>query len=263
MEFEILVRLLFAASLGGILGSFGNVLIIRWHGGKSLGGRSRCPGCKRPIKPRHLIPVVSWLWLRGRCAYCGRKIHPQYVLVEAAALSLGILAAIRWDPFSGPQFWLEFLLTTGLLVPIVMDLRWQELPVEFMLGLGVFGAVFGLLGFSPWMPGGWLAVKAILLGCCVMAIFFGSQIILSRGRWLGEGDFWFVLMMGLALGWPTVAVAAYAAYVFGGLLAVAWYLAGRLNLKSKLPFAPALAAGTMVAMWYGPSLTRYFAYAFK
>jgi len=67
----------------------------------------------------------------------------------------------------------------------------------------------------------------------------------------------------LVLGWPTVAVAAYAAYVFCGLLAVAGYLAGRFNLKSKLPFAPALAAGTMVAMWYGPSLTRYFAYAFK
>jgi len=263
MEIEFYLRVVFAAVLGGILGSFGNVLIIRWHGGKSLGGRSQCPGCKRPIKPRHLIPVVSWLWLRGRCAYCVRKIHPQYVLVEAAAVCLGIVAAVRWDPFSQPQFWLEFLFSVGLLVPVVMDLRWKELPVEYLLGLGVFGAVFGLAGFSPWMPAGQLAVWPVLLGVAAAAVFFGSQIVLSRGRWLGEGDFWFGLMMGLALGWPSVAVAVYAAYILGGAAALAGFLSGRLKLKSKLPFAPALAAGTMVAMWYGPAIAEYFAYAFS
>lgn len=262
MEIERIFGLIFAAVLGGILGSFGNVLILRWHAGKSLGGRSHCPGCKRPIRPRHLIPIVSWLWLRGRCAYCGRKIHPQYVLIESAACLLGAVVAWRWDPFSQPQFWLEFLLTAGLLIPVAMDIRWKELPVEFMLGLGAFGAAFGVFGYSPWMPAGWLAARSILLGCAAAAIFFGSQIVLSRGRWLGEGDFWFGLMLGLALGWPNVAVAAYAAYVCGGAFALAGFMAGKLSRKSKLPFAPALAAGTMVAMWYGPALAQYLAYAF-
>jgi len=142
-------------------------------------------------------------------------------------------------------------------------LRWKELPVEYLLGLGVFGAVFGLAGFSPWMPAGQLAVWPVLLGVAAAAVFFGSQIVLSRGRWLGEGDFWFGLMMGLALGWQSVAVAVYAAYILGGAAALAGFLSGRLKLKSKLPFAPALAAGTMVAMWYGPAIAEYFAYAFS
>lgn len=263
MEPERILGIIFAALLGGILGSFGNVLIIRWHSGKSLSGRSHCPGCKRPIKPRHLIPIVSWLWLRGRCAYCERKIHLQYVLVESAAFALGAIAAWHWNPFFQPQFWPEFLLTAGLLVPIAMDIRWKELPVEFMVGLGMLGAVFGLLGFSPWLPGGASAAGSILLACAAVTVFFGGQIVLSHGRWLGEGDFWFGLMMGMMLGWPNIAVAVYAAYICGGLFALGGFLAGRFGLKSKLPFAPALAAGTMVAMWFGSPIIGYFVYAFK
>lgn len=263
MDIDLIFRMIFAAVLGGILGSFANVLIIRWHAGKPLGGRSHCPACKKTIKPRHLIPVVSWLWLRGRCAYCRRKIHPQYVLVEIAAAGLALVAAARWDPFVCPQFWSETAVTVGLLVPLAMDIRWKELPVEFMLGLGALGLLAGGLGFSSWTAAGWASVLSALLAAVASTVFFGGQIVLSRGRWLGEGDFWFGLMMAMLLGWPLVAVAVYAAYVLGGSVAVIGFLSGRFGLKSRLPFAPALAAGTMVAMWYGPEAIRYVEYAFQ
>jgi prepilin signal peptidase PulO-like enzyme (type II secretory pathway) len=263
MEIERIFGFIFAAVLGGILGSFANVLVIRWHEGKSLGGRSRCPSCKKTINPRHLVPVVSWLMLRGRCAYCRRKVHPQYVLVEAAAVVLGIIAAWRFDPFGQPQFWTEFLLSVGLLVPVAMDIRWKELPVQFMVFLGAAGALAGLFGFAAWLPGGWPAVGAIVYGVSAAVIFFGAQILVSRGRWLGEGDFWLGIALGLILGWPNVAVAVYTAYVLGGTYAAVGFALGRLTRKSKLPFAPALAAGTMVAMWYGPAVAKYFSYAFN
>jgi prepilin signal peptidase PulO-like enzyme (type II secretory pathway) len=185
------------------------------------------------------------------------------VLVEAAAMALGLVAAWRFDPFSQPQFWLEFLLSVGLLVPVAMDIRWKELPVQFMVALGLAGGLAGVCGFASWMPGGWLGLVSVAYGVLAAAIFFGAQIIISRGRWLGEGDFWLGVSMGLFLGWPSVAVAVYAAYVFGGLYAAIGFLSGRLKRKSKLPFAPALAAGTMVAMWYGPAVAKYFSYAFN
>lgn len=263
MEIERIFGILFAAVLGGILGSFFNVLILRWHTGKGIGGRSKCPQCKKTIKARHLIPIFSWLWLKGKCAYCGKKISSQYVLVEAVAMVLGIIAALRFDPFTHPMFWFEFLLSVGLIVPFVMDLRWKELPVEYLLGMGAAGLVFRLSGaWSGTIYATGLAVSASIFAILIAAVFFGLQILLSKGRWLGAGDFYFGLMMAGVLGWPLVAVGVYAAYILGSVFAVAGLLSGKMTRKTRLPFAPALAAGTMVAVWFGPQIAGWLKYAF-
>ncbi|MBI5655151.1 prepilin peptidase [Candidatus Uhrbacteria bacterium] len=263
MEPERLFGIIFAAVLGGILGSFVNVLILRWHSGKGIGGRSSCPQCKKTIKARHLIPVLSWLWLRGKCAYCGKKINNQYVLVEAAALVLGIIAAMRWDPFAQPMFWFEFLLSVALIVPFVMDLRWQELPVEYLIGVGLAGLafrLFGLWGSTVYLTG--LGITTSIFALVATTVFFGLQIILSKGKWLGMGDFYFGLMMAGVLGWPLVVVGVYAAYILGAVVATVGLALGLVRRKSKLPFAPALAAGTMVAVWFGPQIAGWLKYAF-
>ncbi len=263
MEIERIFGLLFAAILGGILGSFFNVLIIRWHEGKDLGGRSFCPKCKKTIKARHLIPIVSWLWLKGKCADCGKKISSQYVLVEATAAMLGIIAALRWDPFSQPMFWFEFLLSASLLVPVVMDLRWKELPVEYLLGIGIAGMAFNFSGLSKLGNSGLLSLNLLnmAIALAATAVFFGGQHLLSRGRWLGSGDIIFGLMMSGVLSWPLAAVGVYAAYIIGAVAALIGLVSGVFTRKMRLPFAPALAAGTMVAVWFGPGILHWLAYA--
>ncbi|MFA4954725.1 MAG: prepilin peptidase [Patescibacteria group bacterium] len=254
MPIDRIVGIIFAALLGGVLGSFANVLIIRWHEDVSIGGRSACPQCKTTLKPRHMIPVLSWFMLGGRCASCRKKIHFQYPLVEATAALLGIVAALRHDPFSDWVFWFEFIVSVGLLVPVVMDIRWQELPVEYLAGLGVFSLVFRI-----WLiPGGLSAWLMLLLAAGGATAFFGLQWLLSRGRWLGSGDIWFGALMGCVLGWPGVALGIYAAYVLGGLIAALGLLTGILKRGSRLPFAPALAAGTLIALWFGPQILAFF-----
>jgi len=256
------VGIVFAALFGAAIGSFSNVLAIRWHEEVDLGGRSKCPECGHVIRPQHLVPVFSWLWLRGKCADCGAKIHVQYPLVEALAMLLGGIAAWQADPFTSPlQFAFLFLCTVGFLAPIIMDLRWQELPVEYLVGLGVVGvalrtAIAGYAGADILLSLGW-TLLAIVIGVAV----FGLQVLLSQGRWLGEGDVWFGGMMGAVLGMPAlVGIGIYFAYIIGGVWAAAGLLSGMYKRGSRLPFAPALAAGTMVALWHGQQILSWISH---
>ncbi len=242
--------LFFSALLGSVLGSFANVVIIRWHEAAPISGRSKCPNCAKTIRPRHLVPILSWILLRGRCAECGKKIHVQYPLVEAAAAIFGVIAALRHDPLSDPRlFFFELLVTIGLLVPVVMDLRWKELPVEYLAGLGLFA-----LFFHP------TTIFSTVIAAAGVAAFFGIQFFLSRGRWIGEGDIWFGAMMGAVLGTPLLAaLAVYLAYLLGGFTAFVLLVFHAVKRGSRVPFAPALAAGTLIALWHGERILSWIA----
>lgn len=252
---ERLISVIFAAALGGALGSFSNVLILRWHESASLMGRSHCPSCNHVIRPRHLVPIFSWLWLRGKCADCGKPIHIQYPIIELVCALLGVIAALRTSPFGATpyQFWFEFIVSIAFIVPIVMDLRWKELPVEYMVGLAVFAASFRwITHLSDFTL---LSVAAL----CIPVVFFGLQYVLSRGKWIGSGDIWFGGVMGAVLLDPwNVGVALYAAYILGGFVAAIGLITGIFKRGSRLPFAPALATGTMIALWFGDRITAWF-----
>lgn len=260
MSLDILFGLVFAGILGAVIGSFENVLILRWHESVSLMGRSACPGCGKKIRARHLVPILSWLWLRGRCADCGKKIHFQYPLVEATAMLLALAAAYRHPPLTdGLLFAFEFIVTVGLIVPVVMDLRWQEIPLEYLVGLGIIAGGFhialALLTGGAWLPVVMQLVFALAIGIAV----FGVQFVLSRGKWIGEGDIWFGGVMGAILGTPALTgVGIYLAYILGGLMALVGILLRIYKRGSRLPFAPALAAGTILALWHGETILRWF-----
>jgi leader peptidase (prepilin peptidase)/N-methyltransferase len=245
--------IVWAGALGACLGSFANVVAMRWHEGASVRGRSMCPDCQTPLRARHLVPIVSWLWLRGRCAECRRPIHVQYPLVEAASALLVAGAAWRHPPFmpgSAAPFLFEALFFVALLVPVVMDIRWKELPLEWLVGMGTAGLAASVLGIG--FQGGesaWTRFGASLSAMSAAAIFFGLQWRLSRGRWLGEGDVWMGAALGAALGWPLAAWGVYAAYLLGGVVALAGLATGKLRRGQQMPFGPMLAAGAAAALW--------------
>lgn len=218
-------------------------------------GRSQCPSCHHVIRPRHLVPILSWLWLRGKCADCGKSIHYQYPLIELICALLGVIAALRSSPFGlAPyQFWFEFIVSIAFVVPVVMDIRWQELPVEYMVGLTIFAAGF------RWLTHLSAFTSASFVALGIPVVFFGMQYILSRGKWIGSGDIWFGTVMGAVLLNPwNVIVALYVAYLSGGFVGAVGLISGKFTRGSRLPFAPALVAGTMVALWFGDRITAWF-----
>ncbi|MBP9868998.1 prepilin peptidase [Patescibacteria group bacterium] len=266
MILERAVGIVFACILGLIWGSFANVVAIRWHENASLWGRSVCPGCRRTLRPRHLVPVLSWIWLRGKCADCKKKIHIQYPLVELLCGVLGAIAALRFDPM-GPEalrFWFEFVISMGLIVPVVMDLRWKEVPVEYLAGLTVIAYGFGIALFGADLSvfkgtNGFVAVLlSPFVAMSIPVAFFGIQYQLSQGRWIGAGDLWIGALIGAVAGRPAMAlIGMYFSYLLGGGAALIGYLAGVFRRGDRLPFAPALAGGTLLMMWFGESVLAW------
>ena len=256
---------LLAALFGAVFGSFINVLAIRWHEGASIGGRSACPSCKSQLKAQHLVPIISWMVLRGRCAACHARIHPQYVAVEIAAALLAVIAALRWDPTNStslPHFLFEFVVSLGLLVPLIMDLRWKEIPVEYVIALGACAAIArGLIARADGTATFWMTLAWTGVAVCAATAFFGGQIVMSRGKWLGQGDLWLGIGMAGILGLQGLGIALYLAYVVGGIVAGIALLAGLVKRRTKLPFAPALVAGTLGAIWFGPLIAEWIAHA--
>lgn len=260
---EFIAPLIFAFIFGICFGSFANVAIIRLHEMSSLLGRSRCMSCQKKLRPKHMVPIFSWLLLGGKCADCGAKIHYQYPLVEFTAGALAVMTALRANPFSAnfAQFYLEFFILLALLVIAVMDLRWKELPLELMMTVGLAGAAWRI-GNAAFLGDWQSTVYQTVIGVTVSVIFFGSQWFFSRGRWLGSGDVWFGAMMGLVLGWPLTGIAIYLAYILGGVGVAALFVFGIIKKGSRVPFAPALALGLVAALWLGEPLTAWLSSLF-
>lgn len=250
----------FSFVLGAVLGSFINVLVIRMREASSILGRSHCVHCQMPIRPRHLVPIVSWLLLKGRCADCGKRIHFQYPLVEAAAAALALIAYLRHPVFAdwsqANLFFFELFFTLSLLVLATFDLRWKLLPIEFMSAATVTLALWGFAsGASSW--------SSLLIGIAIGAGFLGLQVLISGGKWMGSGDPWMGAMIGAGLAWPRVAVGLYLTYIIGGGMAIVMLAFGLVKRGARIPFAPMLTVGALAALWFGAPVQAWFAEAFR
>ncbi len=242
-----ILDLLFAGALGAILGSFANVVIYRLPRDLSIvHPGSRCPHCDSPIAARDNVPILSYLMLRGRCRHCVGRISPRYPLVESltAGLAVGVWAAFP-DPLA--RLW---GLTFALLMVVVtfIDLDWQLILNRVTYPGVVVGLVFAVAG-------GRLLESA--LAAAGAAGLIAAIVILSRGG-MGGGDVKLAALIGSFLGWPGTAVALFAGFVAGGavgLLLLALRLKGR---KDAIPFGPALAAGGVVALFFGDAIAGWY-----
>lgn len=164
------------AVTGALIGSFANVVVYRWPRGESVvRPRSRCPHCQRVLGPLDLVPVLSWLALRGRCRSCGRAIAVRYPLVEATmALGFGLIAA--WLPFvtTGPSALPLLALFAMLLMAALIDLDTYLLPDALTIG----AAAVALLGAFLYAPGSGLPTpREALIGA---AVGVGVLVLINR-----------------------------------------------------------------------------------
>ena len=252
--------------LGLIIGSFLNVVIYRYHTGKSLNGHSHCLSCGVPLKWYELFPLVSYLSLRGRCNTCGCTIPARYFIVEivtAAAFLLTFLA------MSFTLLWgVAVVLVAVLIVISVYDIHHMVIPDELTLTLCVLGILYYVALYSgQWDMSVFLLHVASGIGAFA---FYGGLWLVSKGRWIGFGDAKLAIPLGFMLGVPSVlsfivfsfwigAVVSIALLVFPAFLLMVrkCYTTGSivkmkksLTMKSEVPFAPFMIAAFLVVLVY-------------
>jgi leader peptidase (prepilin peptidase)/N-methyltransferase len=257
MFYVVLVSGLF----GLLFGSAINAMVWRLYVGRSwVKGRSECPDCHHQLAARDLVPVFSWLALRGKCRYCRAPIkdHP---LVELATAGLFALSVYAWLPrLQGPVdavqlgFWLVMLVM--LIILAVYDLRWMILPDKVTLPLIVVAFMYCLvlaaMNHAPGMLADHLAAAVLAGGAFYAIVFF------SRGRAMGGGDIKLAFAMGLILGLSQTAVALLVAFNVAALVGIGLMVVRRRGRRDQIPFGPFLAGATVVAFLYGMPMIDWY-----
>jgi leader peptidase (prepilin peptidase)/N-methyltransferase len=241
------------AMFGAIVGSFLNVCIHRLPRRKSIvWPASACPACGRPLSWLENIPVVSYLWLRGRCRTCGASISSRYPIVEG--LTAAMFAVAWW--YYGPGLLLVSRLVFGciLIVLFAIDLAHHLLPNVITLP----GIVVGLL-FSLFTEPGWVAsIAGVLVGGGVLFLVAEAYYRVRHEEGLGMGDVKMLAMIGAFVGWKQTLLALTMASFSGSSLGLALFVTRRGGMKYALPFGAFLAVGGFVAATVGPSLLAWY-----
>lgn len=280
--------IVFLAGLGMIFGSFVNALVWRWHGQDELNekigklqakkkrtaaddkrlaemqtelrtlsmskGRSMCSKCHHPLAVQDLIPLFSWLWLRGRCRYCHQPIEDT-PLLEAGLPLFFVGSYLFWpQPFSGYGlvsfiFWLVFLV--GFAALTAYDFRWFLLPDKIVWPLAAL-ALIQIVVHIVWFDGGFAALAGAFWGVVVCSGIFYVLHVVSKGEWIGGGDVKLGVVLGLLVGglFPG-ALLIFAASLFGTLASLPLLLQRKLQRTSVIPFGPFLMLAGVAVVLFG------------
>lgn len=221
--------------------------------------RSRCPACGQAIQAWQNIPLVSWLWLRGRCAGCRVPISVRYPLVELLT-GLGF-AAVAW--YCGPTIeTLYGCVVVAMLVAMSgIDFDTQYLPDSLtlpLLWLGLLAAVFTGRGAAPFPVAPAEAIVGAAVGyLCLWSVYWLFRLITGR-EGMGRGDFKLLAALGAWLGWTAIPLVVLLSALVGALLGGALILFRGRDHQLPMPFGPFLAAAGFVAMLWGPQLVAWY-----
>lgn len=269
-----------AAVFGLVIGSFLNVVIYRFHTGRSLNDRSHCLSCGQTLHWYELFPVFSYLALRGRCRSCFSFIPYRYALVEILTAGLFVLAYLH---ATGPiMFFLLLVLISTLVVGVVYDLYHMIIPDE----ISALSAVLALLivlesGFAlAFKTGNWMSLMTLLgsaiLSGLLLSVVYASLWYFSRGRWFGLGDAKLAFSLGMLVGLGGLFSLFTLSFWIGAVISVALlalsalstkmssgkglFKIPRVKIKSEVPFAPFLVAAFVLVYFFGAdvlaSMTR-------
>lgn len=253
--------------LGLMVGSFLNVVVYRLRVAESfVVGRSHCPHCRTQISWYDNIPVLSFILLKFRCRACKEKISWQYPLVEIFTAFIFVFIGHSYFLLDDFYTWIETFYYLGiasfLLVIFVYDFLYMEIPALALWPGVVFAVAFNL--FFDWNsydfsagPLG-LATYSGTLGALAAFFFFFLLVAISKERWMGMGDAYLVIFLGLIVGWPEILLALMASFSLGAIIGLALITFGKKKMESQLPFAPFLVLGTLIAIfWYDPIVEWY------
>lgn len=226
-------------------------------------GRSMCARCRHTLAWYDLVPLVSWLSLRGKCRYCRARIGWQAPALEVATAALFVLSYLYWPTgLAGVGDWLVFAVWLVAVVPLVLlalyDLRWMLLPSRVVYPLQVIALVYAVTSVVV-LQLGVGALASLLLAVVVLAGFFWLLYTVSNGQWIGDGDVRLGVALGLLAMTPLKAgLVLFFASLLGSFVGVPFMLLSKQGRKARIPFGPFLIAGTIIVVLFGTALTDWY-----
>lgn len=243
----------FIALLSLILGSFLNVCIYRIPRGESIVyPPSHCPNCKTRIKPYDLIPVLSFIILKGRCRACHEKIPLRYPIVEILSLLCAISAYSKFG-FS-IRTWIAYFIGFILIYISFVDVDTLEISNLSIFILFVLSSLLYFLdkGFSL------INIKYLILGGIYSSSLVLVIYLFSRGRAMGFGDVLLLFAGGVGFDFGKAVVVNFLSFVTGALYSVLLLLLRRNTLKAQVPFAPFIAMSIYITLLFGDEIARWY-----
>ena len=242
----ILTVLLFST----LIGSFLNVCIFRIPKRKSISfPPSHCPKCEAKLRPLDLIPLLSYIFYKGKCRYCGEKISLQYPTVE---LLNGLICLFLYMKYGLTLYFFKYAILASLLIVIsFIDFKYQIIPDRlniFCLAVGIF--------FTLSYGNKWLVVNSAL-GLFIGGGLFLLIAIVTKGA-MGGGDIKLMGALGFCLGWKYILLTTLLSFVIGEIISIillAFKIKGR---KDYIPFGPFISIAAIVTMTYGKEILEWY-----
>lgn len=239
---------------GAVVGSFLNVVIDRLSTGRSIVyGRSYCEGCKKTLKAYDLLPIVSYLILRGKCRYCKAKISVRILIVET--LSAIIFASIYLSVVSSSISVLPGIVLGVIILCFVgiffADLEYGIIP-DFLVIVSTFASLIYIVAT------GQLVFPHVVTGLITL-LFFVLLFVITRGKGMGLGDVKLSFVLGFFLGFPSIIVALYLAFLTGAGVSIILVVWKKIRfLGGTIPFGPFLVGSAVVAYFFGNLIIQHF-----
>lgn len=214
---------------------------------------STCPKCKSPIKPWQNIPVISYLWLKGKCANCKTPISSRYPIVEAATGLLGLLVAFQFG--ASVQTATLLIFTYFLVALTLIDLDEYLLPDSLTLPLiwvGLFANSFNVFTSLE------SAVYGALAGYLILWSIFWLFKLVTGKEGMGYGDFKLLAAIGALLGWQALPMVILLSSAVGAVVGIAMVIIMGRDKNIPIPFGPYLAAAGLIAALWGNDITQFY-----
>ncbi|MEG3438987.1 prepilin peptidase [Pannus brasiliensis CCIBt3594] len=250
----------FVFAWGACVGSFLNVVVYRLPNGMSIvHPPSHCPKCSHRLGKTENVPVVGWLWLRGRCRWCKTEISFRYPAIEFVT---GLLFCYVFQDFAfsldtiGYWIFLSWLLALALI-----DLDTMTLPEALTRSGLLLGLVFQFaLGWQNQQGASYLfgALLSAAVGIwCFDLVRFGATLILGKEA-MGGGDPKLAAMIGAWLGWQSLLVTTFVACLIGSAIGLLGIVLGKRRWLQEMPFGPYLSLGALVSLFWGKAIVSTY-----
>ncbi len=242
---------------GSFIGSFLNVCISRIPQGESIAHPpSHCSFCGKDLKPLDLIPLISYIFLKGRCRYCSTELSLEYPLME---IFTGVLFSLIYIAFGASFALIKYMVFASLAIVIgFIDFKHQDVYSSTILIGGCSAIIFMIL--EGVVSNGWKFNMAIvsnyLLGAFIGAICIAFIVYTTKG--MGEGDIQIAALCGAFLGWKLAILTLFLSFFIGGTAAGILLLRKKKKGKDSMAYGSFLCIGAFVALFIGNALIKYY-----